>query len=56
MLLVIGFTVTTTITAAFRLWTLRRQRRPSHAEVAFQAGMLFVAAPVALLMLVESFL
>jgi hypothetical protein len=56
MMLVIGFTVTTTLTAAFRLWTLRRQRNPSRVERAFQTGMLLVAASVAFLMLVESML
>ena len=56
MTLVIGFTMTTAITATFRLWTLRRQRRPSHVEMAFQAGMLLVAAPVVFLMLVEYYL
>ena len=56
MMLVIGFTVTTTLTASFRLLKLRRQRKPSGVEVAFQTGMLLVAAPVAFLMIMESYL
>lgn len=56
MMLVIGFTLTTTLTATFQLCKLRRQRRPSQIEMAFQSGMLLVAAPVALLILVEYFL
>ena len=54
--LLIGFTVTTTITSAFKLWMLRRERAPSRVEKAFQTGMLVVTAPVALLLLAESFL
>jgi len=53
--LLIGFTLTTAITSAFKLWMLRKERRPS-VEKAFQAGMLFVAAPVTLLLLAESVL
>ena len=56
MTLVIGFTMTTAVTSTFQLWKLRRQRNASRVEIAFQAGMLFVAAPVALLMLTEYFL
>ena len=56
MMLVIGFTMTTAVTATLQLWKLRRQRNPSRVEIAFQAGMLFVAAPVALLMFAEYYL
>jgi len=50
---VIGLTVTFTLTSTFRILKLLRQRRASHVEIAFHSGMLIVAAPVALIVIVE---
>jgi hypothetical protein len=54
--LIFSFTLTTTLTSLLRLSRLRKERSKNRLAMAWQEGMLLVAAPVAFILLVESFL